>query len=223
MATCTLLVATPTDANLTDYASGSFTPAAGDLLVACVTTAGNTEDGTLTDSQSLGWTLVATVLWAASARKLRYYVSNKLAAASSMTISLNVPAGALGANLMVTGVSGLARCGPSAIRQHAEAPNIVANDPCTASFAAATLAGNPTLGWVAASINPPAITPPTDWTEPTSPSGDIGHNAPTNGLEHCLRDSGYAGTAMTWGANPTAAFCVAILELDASPRVFVVS
>jgi hypothetical protein len=47
-------------AQATGYASNAFTPAAGDLLVVFVAASGTDDRGTMTDSQGLGFTKIAS-------------------------------------------------------------------------------------------------------------------------------------------------------------------
>jgi len=221
MATITHRVTTASTANANSYASGAFTPAAGDLLVAFVVTSGTDNSGQMTDSQSLGWDLVAATLKNTSADQVLMFVSRATAAASSMTVTYNCPEdAATGAIVAVFSVSGMTRLGSAAVRQYTVVPNAAAGTPAPA-FAASALTGNPTLGVIGNSTSPAGLTPPTGWTEPTGAitvgtNGDTGYSTPTTGGEFVYRDSGFTGTTITWGSASASAYGAIIAELDAS-------
>lgn len=213
-ATVTHRVATASTSNATSYASGSFTPAAGDLLVAFVVTSGTVATGTMTDSQSLGFTKITSALKNASADTVYAFVSNSQAAASSMTVTFDCTGdAATGAIIFVVSVSGLTKVGLSAIAQSATQENQTAGGTPAPAFNNATRIGNPTLGCIGNSSNPAGLTPPTNWTEDAA--GDTGYNSPTTGGEYAFRDSGFNGTTITWGGTSATAFSGIVLEIDA--------
>lgn len=212
MAACTHAVSTASTTNASSYASGSFTPAAGDLLVAFVTATGTVAAGSMTDSQNLGWSKVTTALKASSADTLYCFVANKFAAASSMTVTFDCTGdAATGAVIQVVRVASMLRKGPLAIRQSAVSSNQTSGTPGP-SFAASALTGNVTLGLVGNATNPATMTTPTNWTE----QNDTGYGTPTTGAEYVTRDSGFTGTTITWGSSSASAFGAIIVELDTS-------
>lgn len=214
-ATVTHRVATASTANATSYASGSFTPAAGDLLVAFVVASGTVATGTMTDSQSLGFTKVTSALKASSADTVYAFVSNNTAAASSMTVTFDCTGdSATGAIIFVASVSGILKTGTSAILQSAVQENQAAGGTPAIAFTNAARVGNPTLGCVGNASNPAAVAPPTNWTEDAA--GDTGYNTPPTGGEYAFRNSGFTGTTITWGGTSATAFGGIILEIDAS-------
>lgn len=221
MAAVTHRVTTASTANATSYASGAFTPASGDLLVALVVTSGTDNAGDMSDSQSLGFDLVAATLKNTSADQVLVFVARATAAASSMTVTYNCfEDAATGAIVSVYGVSGMTRVGSGAVRQYTVVPNAAAGTPAPA-FAASCLTGNPTLGVIGNSTSPAGLTPPTGWTEPTGAitvgtNGDTGYATPTTGGEFVYRDSGFTGTTVTWGSASASVYGAIILELDAS-------
>ena len=63
-------------------------------------------------------------------------------------------------------------------------------------------------------LNPPAVSPPTNWTE--NASGELGYLNPTSGAEIAHRDSGFTGATVTWASNYSAAKGVILAEFDTS-------
>src|SRR5437868_3749265 len=94
------------------YTSNSFTPALNDLLVAFVVVSDSVLGGpTMTDTQSLGFSLVAPLLqpfFGTSAHRMYAFISNGLAANSSMTVTFNCTGdAATGCIMFVASVSGM--------------------------------------------------------------------------------------------------------------------
>lgn len=210
MASTTAVTATTSTSATTSYASGAFTPAANDLLVVFVSAPGTVvTTPSLTDSQSLGFTLVQFTRKATSADSLYVFVANALAANSSMTVTFDCTGDAAsGCIIQPYRISGMARVGLAAIRQTQTQLNQAATGTPAPAFAAACLTGNVTLGVVANASNPAGLTPPTSWTEDTD-TGITGQ-----GLEAVHRDSGFTGTTVTWGSTSATAFASIIIELD---------
>lgn len=217
-ATVTHRMATASSSNTTSYASGAFTPATGELLVAFVVASGTVATGTMTDSQSLGFTKITSALKASSADTIYAFVSNNQATASSMTVTFDCTGdAATGAIIFVASVSGILKVGTSAVLQSAIQENQAAAGTPAPAFSNPTRTGNPTLGCIGNASNPAGITPPTNWTEDAA--GDTGYNTPPTGGEYAFRNSGFNGTTITWGGTSASAFGAIILEIDASqPR-----
>ncbi|MGH6691766.1 MAG: hypothetical protein ACREF4_13930 [Gammaproteobacteria bacterium] len=213
MATCVHEISTASTTNATSYASGSFTPAAGDLLVAFVIAGATAAAGTMTDSQALGFTKVDHAVFRTSLDRIYCFVSDAAAAASAMTVTFDCTGDAAnGAVVMVASITGMSLFGASAVRQSAKQENGAAGGTPAPAFAAAALTGNPTLGANGNAANPAARTPPTNWTE----QADTGYSTPTTGAEYVTRDSGFTGTTITWGNTSATAFGAFIVELDSS-------
>lgn len=216
MATVVAGISAASTSNNAALTTGSFTPAAGDLLVAFAVVSGQAGGGTFTDSQGLGWAPVATALKATSADTLVCAVSNARAAASAMTVTFT-PAGAptsTGVALSVLRVSGMSRAGLLAVRQSASQANQSAGTPAPA-FAVACRTADPAVGAVGNGTSPAGLVPPaggTAWTE----AHDVGYSTPTTGLETAFLSSGFAGTTVTWGGASASAFASLVVELDAS-------
>jgi hypothetical protein len=223
MAACTGLVATPSTLNVTSYASGAFTPAANDLLVAIVATTASvdpTAAGTVTDSIG-GTYFKTTVSFKSGASGTNYiFVRNQLATAVSHVATFTCTGdAATSAHILVYGVSGMTRTGSNAIRQTAIQTNQSAASTPAPAFGVAALTSNPCIGMVGALANPPGMTAPSGWTEPASPLFDIGAASPNAGVHGCHINSGFTGTTVTWGSTSSGAYGDIIVELDTSALV----
>ncbi|HEV8455340.1 MAG TPA: hypothetical protein VGQ24_10630 [Gemmatimonadales bacterium] len=212
MSTVTNRIATPSTLNVSSYASGAFTPAVGDLLVAFIGKTASVNDGSLTDSQGGTWTLIRNAGKVASADTLQLFVRNQLiASASSMTVTYDCTGdAATGCIIQVASVAGMFRTGASAVSQNAAENNQAAGGTPAPVFAFNCQTGNPTLGAVFNATNPATMTPPASWTE----QNDTGYSTPGTGQEYVSRDSGFTGTTITWGSTSGTAFCDIIVELD---------
>lgn len=213
MAAVTLGITTVSSVDGTSFQSGSFTPADNDLLVLCVTVTNEASIASISDSQSLGWTLAIGGLYDASIDCFGIYVSNNFALASAMTVTVNLAGTTTGCAMTVLRVSGMARKGAEAIRQTASQQNQAALGTPTATFPAVCLTDNVTIGLVANDTNPATVTHPVGWTE----QADTGFGTPTTGFEVISRDSGFTGATITWGGTSPTVFGMAAVELDTAP------
>jgi hypothetical protein len=211
-ATTTFRINTPSTAAGPTYVSGSFTPAANELLVALVNATSTQAAATMTDSQSLGFTRIDQASWQTNASTGYIFIANALASASSMTVTFDCGACAsTGANITVVGVSGMTATGAAASVQTAKQVNQTAGGTPTVVFASSVQTGNPTLGIVSNNSNSSGITQPTGWTE----LSDTGFITPTTGQEIIARDSGFTGTTITWGSTSPSQFSALAIELSA--------
>lgn len=215
MAACTHRVSTASTANASTYASGAFTPALNDLLVAEVEYSATTVGvvPTMTDSQGLGFTLIVAKANDNTSGATAIFVANALAANSSMTVTLSpVSTTPTGAIITVTSVSGMTKTGATAAKQSASA-NGVTSAPA-ATFASSVLTGNVTITVVqgVGSGTGLGVTQPTSWTS----QNDTGYSTPTIGGQYATRDSGFTGTTITWGSSLSGRWSTAIIELDTS-------
>jgi hypothetical protein len=214
-ATVTHLLAHPDTANGSSYdtatAPAPFTPTVNDLLVVTVVATGTTAvTPTLTDSQTLGFTLITSSTRGGDA--LYVFVANGLAAASSTTLVFTCTEdAATGVVFLVAGVSGMSKTGATAVKQ-SKAANGAAGTTPAATFDSAVLTENPTLVFLGNNDNPAGVTQPTGWTE----QADTGHITPTGGAEYATRDSGFTGTTVTWGSSSVTQHYEAVIELDTS-------
>jgi hypothetical protein len=209
-------VATPDTTDGTSYVSDSFTPEAGELLVAFVVASGTTAAGSMSDSQSLGFTQITRATKNGGLDTIYCFVANTLAEATAMTVTFNCTGDAsTGVVTMVAGVSGISRTGAAAVLQSAVQNNQNPGTTPAPAFAASAQSGNPTLGVIGNLINPANLTPPASWIE----RSDTGHATPQNGAEYVSRDSGFSGTTITWGSTSTTTFGAIIIELDTTALV----
>jgi len=215
-AATTHAVATASTSNATSYASGAFTPAANDLLIAFVVASGTVATGTMTSSVGgQTFTKITSFAYSASANTVYAFVSDQLVSATSQTVTFDCTGdNATGAVIFVARISGMSRTGLSAIKQSAGQANQSASTTPAPAFGASALTGNPTLGVIGNATSPAGMTPPTGWTE--NASGDTGYSTPTTGGEYVYRDSGFTGTTITWGGTSASVFASLIVELDTS-------
>lgn len=211
----TFAISTASTTGGTTDASGSFTPAAGDLLIVFVVATGTVGAGTCTES--LGettFTKITSALKASSADTLYLFISNQpLSTAGARTVTFGTGGGgSTGTVITVYRISGQSRFGASASRQTAVQSNQAAAGTPAPAFANACLTGNPTLGVVGNATNAATMTAPTNWTE----DSDNGYATPTTGQESISRASGFTGTTVTWGSTSASAFGDIVVEIDSS-------
>src|SRR5262245_15344789 len=209
--TVTSGVSTTSTSNTTSYPSASFTPAANDLLVAFVVSSGTVAAGTMTDSQSLGFTKVASVAYNAAADSVYCFIANKLAAASSMTVTFDCTGdAATGASIYVARLTGT----EGSYYAQANTGSGAASTTPAVTMARAFNTNNGGLGCVGNGANPAALTPPTSWTETNGV--DTGYATPATGQECPNRVSGETGSTITWGGTSGTAWGAIVVEIYAS-------
>lgn len=209
--TVTLGVTTVSGANTNSYASGAFTPAANDFLVAFVVASGTTTvAATMTDSQSLGFSLIADVAFNAGADHVYCFVANKRAANSSMTVTFDCTGdNATGASIYV------ARCaGTEIIFKQTGTNSGAASTTPAVTMPMAFGTNSLGLGCVGNGVTPAALTEPGSWTETNGV--DTGHTPPATGQECVNRVSGETGTTITWGATSGTAWGAIVAEIFTS-------
>jgi hypothetical protein len=205
---------TPSTANASSYAGAAFTPAVNDLVVVVFSATGTVDTGAdATDNQGGTYTLLATAT-RTSAHSIYVLVRDTLvssAVSHTVTCTLAVDPGT-GAEVQTFVISGMGVAGATAMRQAAIQNNNTGGTPAPV-FASAALTGNPLIGGVSAASSPPALTPPSGWTE----AYDHGHASPTGGTESVYRSSGFTSTTVTWGSSTgTVDFGAVVVEFDAS-------
>src|SRR5436190_8115306 len=203
MAASTLGVLTPSTVNGTSYASGAFTPVAGDLLVAFVGASDTVASAPTLTASANGITFTrhaTTVVKGASGDTGYVFVANQKVGASpaSMTVTFTCTQdAATGADIVVLRVSGMTRVGLNAIRQIAASNNNAGGTAPAPSFGAAALTGNPMIMGVIHTTTFPAATPNASWIE----QADSGHATPTFGTYVETRDSGFTATSLTFSTG----------------------
>jgi hypothetical protein len=207
--------AVATTNNTGTYVSGSFTPTVGDLLFVICSIGATTDAGAATASANgITFTRIDPPAVRGGIDTTYLFVANQLvpASPSSMIITVDVSADPGTGDTMFTGaVTGVTKVGAAAVRQ--TAVNNAASGAPAATFAAATLAGNPLVGGMQNLASPAGVTEPSGWTELT----DTGYATPTKGGEWAHLAAGSAGvTTVTWGSSSATAWAALIAEFDAS-------
>jgi hypothetical protein len=219
MASCTLGVSTGSTSNLSSYVSGSFTPAAGDLLVVATLSSGVTGQVASLTASANGITFTQVdVGTRASLDDMQLWVADQLvpASPSAMTLTYNPGAAATGAFIAAARVAGVTRTSVAAIRQHVV--TVGSGTAISASFGAATLTTNPVLSFYEGTNNPAAVTQPGGWTE----QDDTGFGSPTRGWEWATIDSGYTSATVS-ATGPTGTWVYGLIEVDTSAGATTVS
>lgn len=213
MATCTHAISGFTTTGTTSYGSGSFIPAANDLLV--VFFMGNTSDPTAINSSVAGqsFSLLATYI---ETTKISLAIANMFSTNATQSVTVVFGSAQQGLGIFVCRVAGMKRSGPNAVRrvngvaQIASTQDVIGGTAPTLTFPAATLTGNPILASVVNRLNPAALTAPATFVE----QGDTGYSTPTLGGEYITKDSGYTSATITWGATTSTAWTSLGVELD---------
>lgn len=210
MATVTLGIQTTSTSNTNSYASGSFTPAANDLLIVMVNCSGTDQNpATLTDSQSIGFDQIGFTTYNSAGDAVYVFAARKLAANSSMTVTFdctgNNATGCIICVFRIAGSDGVY------IRQVGTGSGAASTAP-TVVLGTAVLTGNCVVGIAGNGANPAALTNPGSWSE----LGDTGYNTPATGQEAASRNSGETGSTITWGSNSGTAWGAAVVEIYTS-------
>ena len=196
----------------TTYSTGSFTPAANDLIVVFAGVNGSTSsDWLVTDSLGGTYTKIARALYVASADITEVWVGTALAAASARTVTYAHASGlATGGFIQPLQVSGMTRVNSSAVRSFGTQDNQAAASTPAPVLSATALTSNPVITSVSSSTNPPAITVPSGFTS----RFNLGHTAPVRGMITASDDSGFTSATVTWGGTSATAFGSIAIELD---------
>lgn len=205
---------TASTSNVSTYASASFAPAVGDLLVVLVVASTTVDAGDVTVSAN-GVTSMTRVDRSTSSTSIHsqyIFVANQLTTGTaSMTVTFDCTGDdATGAIVMVARVAGMTKTGATAIKQSVKLDNGAGGTTPTFVLPSSCLTGNPTLV-VLGQVATAGSLPPSGWTEAV----DTSYGTPTIGGTYVFRDSGFTGTTITWGDTETAHGGVAV-ELDAS-------
>lgn len=192
------------------------TPASGDLWVIVYELQNNSETApTCSDDNSDGlgtYYRVGTALWNTDARSFGIFVREALFSNTNST-TVTVSAGSNGSGIVaIIMCSGSLRVGANAVRSSGfEANGADATTPAP-TLNQAALTANMTICAVASTDT--NATPPTNWTERVEEA----ISNPSGNLEVATRDSGFTGTALTYGAaiSSSQGFASGAIELDGS-------
>jgi hypothetical protein len=138
-------------------------------------------------------------------------VRNALVGSASSTTFTVTNTGDTGGGLTVLRFSGMSRVGVDAVLQNIGQSTQTENPPSIA-FGAATNTNNPIILAVMGEDNPPALTPPTGFTE----ADDTGWGSPTTGIEVCWDDAGNTASSYAWTGGALTDHNEIAIELDTS-------
>lgn len=207
--TITEAVVTTSTLNVTSYTSGAFTPAANDQLIVFVTAASTIVTGTMTDSQALGFTKIASTTLDGATHIISCFIANNLAAASSMTVTFDCTGDAAqGCMIAVYRVAGAATPGGTYVQVKAAFNDTVGVPTVVMDSSFST--GNTGLGAVAQSANPAGFTPRTSpvWTE----IEDNGFATPDHGMEVMYIITGETSNTIAWGNSSGGGWGAIVVE-----------
>jgi hypothetical protein len=199
----------------TSMATASATPTGNNLLLAiCAVTGSVATDWAVTDSLGGAWTKVT----ASRAQKgtnvdeMEVWVRNALTS-SALTVTYSHATGsATGGGLVVLQVTNMTRTGASAVRGVGVQSNQASGTAPAPVLPATTLTTNPTITAVF-DASAAGLTVPAGWA---ASDFNAGFTVPAAWLQVTHRNSGFAGTTITWGSNAGSAYCSLGVELDAS-------
>ncbi len=202
--TATFAISTTSTSNASSYATGSFSPASGDLLVVTVVATGTVAAGTVTDSTSEEtFSKVTSTLKNSGADTIYLFVGNaKTSSTTSRTITFDCTGdAATGAVVTVTRVANMNSVGVGAVAQFAVETNQAAGTPAPV-FGTSVNTNDAVIGVVGNATNPATLTAPAGFTE----DSDNGYATPTTGQESVHINGGFTGTTVTWGSSSASAF-----------------
>jgi hypothetical protein len=216
VAAVTHLGSAVSSAQASSYATGTFAPAVGDLLVVFVAITDSLATVPAMAESAGGGTyglIGVPALWQVSAGRLLAFVRNSLCETNTTrTFTFTTTDAGTGCVVSIAKVTGMTRVGQSAIRQSDPTDNGASGVAPNTVFPGVALTGNACIGSVANLLNPAGLTPPTSFTELL----DTGGTLPTNGFEYASRDSGHTSATITWGNAPASAWGAFSIELDAT-------
>jgi hypothetical protein len=211
----------PSTANATGYASASFTPVAGELLVVISAASATAADPAACTASANGMTFSQAVQIdnpsISAGVGLWLFVSNQVVPASPVAMTVTVTYtgdAATGSHIVVLGASGMSKVGTAAVRQTTlgSGANHTAGATPAVIFPANCLTTNPVIGMaINLTGTTSTVTPPGGFTE----RYDNFYSTPVTGCEVATRDSGHTANSLTWGSTMTGGLAVGV-ELDAS-------
>ncbi len=200
------------------------TPAVNDLIVVIhgISNWASGDDSTITDNNTDG-NGVYTKIGASplstgggTAGALWISIRNSLVGSGTSTTFTATNSGDTGGGLTVMRFSGMTKTGATAAKQNVGESTQTENPP-SITFGAVTLTANPIVLGVFGEDNPPALTPPTGFTEAV----DTGWTIPTSGIEVCWDDSGNVATSYSWSGGALTDHNEVGVELDTSTAALI--
>jgi hypothetical protein len=194
-----------------------LTPAVGALLVVVSGSSGITTDPTITDDRGGTYTKILIAVRSGTGSAIWCHVRDQLvSSAVAHTVTYAPGAADTGGGLHVEEWSGITKVGAAAVLQSAKLENQASGGTPTATFGASAQSSNPTIAAFNQLANATMVEP-SGWTE----QQDSAYTTPNNNLEVAIRNSGFTGTVVTWGAASSGQFCDFIVELNSSaPETF---
>ncbi len=207
--TVTELVETVSTSNTESIASASYTPTANRGLIAFAYCTATNVTPTSIAGNGLTWTLEDNQAQGAN----RLYTFSALSGASPSTGAFTFSLVGNPVTAFHVWVGEFTGCDlTDHVRQVASESIAISTAP-TATFAQATESDCAIIGAVCRLANPPAMTPPTGYTEIM----DAGVNNPSSGMEVVYHLSPGAVSTVTWGNAPsTVSACVVVEIVDGS-------
>lgn len=208
---------TVSTADVTSYASASFTPVAGELLVVVVH-ANRTVAASPTvtaSANSLTFTKLSTTATKNTSLDTSYvFVADQAVPSSpaAMTVTFDCTGdAATGTIICVAGIAGMSKFGSTAVRQAAKVDNVAGGTAPVVTLASACLTTNPTI-FTTFGTAVGGFTAPTGWTEQV----DAAQATPSSSGGYASRDSGFTGTTVTQGNSNNGNSGAIVVEFDAS-------
>lgn len=193
--------------NAASHTGTAGTPAAGDLLIACIQVSGNTVAGSMAGG---GWTWKFLDSFPKNSGADTVYIFYAPAtAATSTTPVYTISGNSTGSAMSVLKVTETDSVVQPYIRQVKKATGSTANPAVTMDTA--ILTGNGVIG-IASNTTSSA----TQWTMPASWTAEIhetNYATPGSSLETCYRASGETGSTITWTNANTTQWGIIVMEL----------
>jgi hypothetical protein len=194
--------------------TGSFTPTAGELLLAVVGIATSDTAPTMSDTDATitGWTLLDSFRSHndTTTGGLRIYASNQGANGAAITVTMTPTADA-GGGLAVLSVSGNSAFGASAARSTGGQADQAGSTTPAPVLSNTPLSHNPVVVAVMTNSNLTTnVTERTGYTE----AYDLGFNTPATGIEVHYINSGETSATLTAGSTVPSKFAAIAVEID---------
>jgi hypothetical protein len=203
--TITLAINTNSNSNAETYASGSFTPAAGDFLVVFVSAKATVAAGALTDSQGIGFTRKdSAATTSGGAATIYCFYANGLAANSSMTVTFDCTGDqATQCSIVVVRIAGSA----NTIAQSKPGSGAASSTPAI-PFDSAPNANSAILASLFNNNGSGEII-----TEPSGYTEDVDFRSTENGGIEVAHKIGSGTQTVTWGSASTTSWAGIIAEV----------
>jgi hypothetical protein len=200
-------VTTASSLNTTSYTTASFTPTADEQLIAFVVATDTLDAGSMTDTQSLGWTRIGFQTWSNSTSKLYVFIANALAINASMTATFNCAGdAATGCLIHIVRVKGNATPAGAYVQIKSNFEDPITGSSPSVTMDSAIDTDNCIIGVACNTSLPSVITEPSGFTELV----DSGYGNPATGFESAYKISGTTGTTVSWTQSPDTQSWVAV-------------